>query len=255
MNKPVTIIALHGFTGGGADFSGFANQVKPHATWLCPDLPGHGPDPLLPCDPARAVKLIEENYPQTKATPTTQLTILLGYSMGARAALMHACKYPSRWDALVLISCNPGIEGEEQRQARREADEALAHKLEKSGSAPFIQEWQEQGLIRSQQNIRPDWYAAMQATRALHSAEGLAKSLKEFGQGSCPNHWPSLAHLKMPVLLLSGSLDDKYDAIARSMNKQIEHAQHTTIEGAGHMPHLEGPEATAARLSQFIDGL
>ena len=96
----------------------------------------------------------------------------------------------------------------------------------------------------------------MQASRATHTAAGLARSLRQFGQGSCPNLWPVLSNLTLPTLLLTGAEDVKYTRIAERMNRSFaHHTSHVTIPNAGHMPHLEQAEATAAVIDEFISAL
>lgn len=176
--------------------------------------------------------------------------------MGARAALQHACAYPESWDALILISPNPGIESAEERADRRKVDDKLAQRIETDGAAAFIDFWQSTPMIRSQQRIRDDWRTVMQASRVKHTATGLARSLREFGQGSCPNLWPKLTQLTMPVLLITGAEDIKYTRIAERMSEQLT-TFHTSniIDAAGHMPHLEQPEVTASVINEFVDRL
>ena len=252
MSKALTIYALHGFTGGGVDFAGFAQLALPQACWRCPNLPGHGATPHFPCGPDATIETIEAHYAATRKDHREDFKILLGYSMGGRASLLHACAFEEKWDALVLISCNPGIEAESERSARRSADLRLASKINDLGVDAFMEEWQEQPLIQSQRGIRPDWFDLMQQTRRQHTANGLARSLIEFGQGSCPNLWPQLKILNLPVLLISGTEDKKYRAICERMHHQMNNSKHTSIAGAGHMPHLEQPEQTAGILRQFI---
>ncbi len=255
------ILALHGFTGRGADFAPFARLCG--GNWHCPDLPGHGPQRQLDCSPEATVRQVTaaatrlprptaptQDSDQSAAAPK----ILLGYSMGARAALLHAVRHPDIWDALILISANPGIEDEAERATRRESDEALAQRIERDGLSAFLDFWQAQPLIRNQKNIRTDWYETMQANRASHSPAGLATSLRQFGQGSCPNLWPELAALKMPILLLTGEEDTKYTAIAQRMCASLpRHVSSVTLPRVFHMPHLEAPEASLQAIQNFLN--
>jgi 2-succinyl-6-hydroxy-2,4-cyclohexadiene-1-carboxylate synthase len=253
MKRPGTeILALHGFTGVGADFAPFA-ELCGLGPWHCPNLPGHGRDPSLDCSPEATLRLVEAERSSFNAQAATS-KILLGYSMGARAALLHAVTHPEAWDALILISPSPGLEDEAARAARRQTDEKLAARIEADGVAAFLDFWQNTPMIRSQQHIRADWYAAMRTHRRQHQAAGLAASLRQFGQGSCPDLWPQLGTLSMPVLLLTGSLDTKYGDIAARMARQLGHCQWTDVPGAGHMPHLEAPDASCAAIAQFLEG-
>jgi len=172
--------------------------------------------------------------------------------MGARAALLHAIENPQSWDGLILVSPNPGIEGGYDRQARRQADNALAASIRRNGVFAFLEFWQQTPMIRSQQNIRPERRKQMDANRMQHEAIGLAQSLELFGQGSCPNLWPQLTKLTMPILLITGEQDTKYTEIAERMTKSLPQAQHQVIAEAGHCPHLEKPEATLAIIEPFI---
>lgn len=248
------ILTLHGFTGVGSDFAPLAELCT--GSWHYPNLPGHGPNPSLDCSPEATVRFVEAertNFNVQHSTPK----ILLGYSMGARAALHHVIENPDHWDALILISPNPGIENEDERAERRAVDEKLAQRIENEGTDAFIEFWQNTPMIRSQKNIRPGWREVMQANRKLHTPEGLATSLRQFGQGNCPNLWPELSKLKLPILLVTGSEDLKYTAIAERMANELStfHAQPTThaiIDGVSHMPHLEDPAKTVEFVEEFI---
>ncbi len=280
MPKP-SILALHGFTGSGEDFKEFSPFCHTLGLWHCPDLPGHGTANDLDCTPEATVCFVQQQRIAMEAGPLLSCTtdeqpphdpadttdnkgpsstppshILLGYSMGARAALQHACAHPESWDALILISPNPGIESADGRTERRRVDDKLAQRIETDGAAAFIEFWQSTPMIRSQQRIRSEWRAAMRASRAQHTATGLARSLREFGQGSCPNLWPELSKLKIPVLLITGAEDIKYTRIAEQMASSFTpYTSHFTIPNAGHMPHLEQPGATAAAIDGFISSL
>ena len=172
--------------------------------------------------------------------------------MGGRAALLHACTHQKEWDALILISGNPGIEVKEARYSRRKSDHELASKLSEMGVDAFIKQWQEQPLIQSQRAIRSDWYNVLQMVRRQQTAEGLAASLKQFGQGACPNLWPQISGINLPVLLISGSEDAKYSSIAKRMHLEMNQSAHVSVAGAGHMPHLEKPVETAEAIQRFI---
>ncbi|MEM8868532.1 MAG: alpha/beta fold hydrolase [Verrucomicrobiota bacterium] len=255
------ILALHGFTGRGSDFLPLKDVVE--GEWHCPDMPGHGPVPQIDCTPEATATYIQSQYlqvSQSTATPQKE-RLLIGYSMGARAALIHALRYPRAWDALVLISLNPGIEDQKDRENRVEKDEALAQKIERGGVSAFLDYWKETPLIQSQQQLPANWRNEMQRARLAHTSTGLATSLREFGQGSCPNLWPNLSKLKVPTLLLSGQEDRKYSEIAARTKSVFESEQadcliqHVGIEGASHMPHLEQLDKSGAAITLFLSGL
>lgn len=177
--------------------------------------------------------------------------IALGYSMGARAALLHAITDPDYWDALILISGSAGLDSESEHAKRMQQDRALAERLLNDGVPAFLSYWQQTPIIRSQQRIRPDWREQMQTNRRQHTAEGLAASLREFGQAHYPNLWPELDKLRCPVLLITGEQDSKYCALAKHMHRLLPNAQWASVPNSGHMPHLETPGQTATLIKNF----
>ncbi len=258
-DRSLQFLALHGFTGCGADFAplrqllgGLHETATAPIGWHCPDLPGHGPDPSLDCSPRATLDFLQMQASAFDAQHST-FDVLLAYSMGARAALLHATVRPDAWDALILVSPNPGIEAESERAGRRRSDHALADRIEREGLEAFLEFWQQQPLIRSQQSIPAPWSEAMRANRLRHTAQGLAASLRQFGQGSCPDLWPDLPKLTMPVLLLTGEADAKYTATAERMHRALPNARHLSIPASGHAPHLERPSPACQAIRSFLN--
>jgi 2-succinyl-6-hydroxy-2,4-cyclohexadiene-1-carboxylate synthase len=85
-----------------------------------------------------------------------------------------------------------------------------------------------------------------------HTAEGLANALKTMGQGAQPDLWPGLQSLRVPTLLMTGVLDEKYTRIARKMSAELPLAWRVSFRGIGHAPHLECPEEYAAEVRSFL---
>jgi pimeloyl-ACP methyl ester carboxylesterase len=65
-----------------------------------------------------------------------------------------------------------------------------------------------------------------------------------------PDWRPQLANVSAPVTFVTGAMDTKFDAIARGLVSDCHDARHVVIEGAGHNPLLERPDAVAALLRQ-----
>lgn len=241
------LLALHGFSGGGADFLPLAQALAQEADWHLPDLPGHASSHALPCGPEAVIGFVEDHCQKL-----TLPRILLGYSMGARAALLHATTYPKSWQGLILISARSGIASEQARAERRKLDTERAAQILTLGVSAFLKQWQQQPLIRSQENIPTKIHADMQATRKKHTAAGLANSLQNFGQGNCPDLQPLLGRLTMPVCLISGEKDHQYHLYAEQMLGQLPNSIHRVIPDTGHMPHLENLPATTGVIHDFI---
>ncbi|MEO8604466.1 MAG: hypothetical protein ABI629_17980, partial [bacterium] len=67
-----------------------------------------------------------------------------------------------------------------------------------------------------------------------------------------PSYWERLHELAMPVLLLAGSADVKFTALARAMRDGIADVTLRIIDGAGHATHLEEPDAFSEAVAGFL---
>ena len=203
------------------------------------DLPGHGGSTTLRADLQGSAELIASTIP-----PST----LVGYSLGGRVALHLALARPGLVQRLVLIGATGGIDDNEERRQRRAADEQLADHLEDIGVDAFLDEWLAQPLFASlspQQSYRE--------VRRTNSTEGLASSLRLCGTGTQDALWDQLDQLSMPVLVLAGTLDEKFTDLGRRLVTALgANAEFIAIDEAGHCAQLEQPEATAAAIINWL---
>lgn len=254
-NKPkaARVLALHGFTGDGLDYKPLAEATQDFLNWYTPDLMGHGqsdsPKDLkyyLPHANQRYLNSIEKHCKLNHY-------ILMGYSMGGRAALNYAIEYPEKIAAVVLISTNPGPTQLRERRQRQQQDHALADRILNSNSMEaFMTEWLEQPIIATQKNIAEPIRLDMLKRRYQNNPVGLSHSLRGFGTGTMPTLWHRLDSLACPVLIVSGSKDIKYSVIAKQMAHRIPCAERASIRDAGHCAHLEQPQDFCRLLKNFI---
>ena len=115
----------------------------------------------------------------------------VGYSMGGRYALHVALRHPGLVRRLVLVSATGGIDDPRDRAARRQADEALAAKVETEGVAAFVAWWLERPLFAT----LPAEAAAVDS-RLGGTAAGLAASLRLAGTGTQQPLWSELRRCK-----------------------------------------------------------
>lgn len=244
------LVMLHGFTGSGANWSHIAEALDYHT--IAPDIIGHGLTDA-PSDPARY------HIEQTAADIVgliEQLELkrvrLLGYSMGGRLALYIALNYPKKVERLILESCSPGLASEAERAQRRTQDETLAERIEREGIRAFVTLWENLPLFETRKRLSPDIQAQVRERRLQNRVVGLANSLRGIGTGVQPSLWDTLPRLRIPVTLVTGALDQKYDQIARAMAEKIPHVRHVVIPDAGHTTHLEQPEKFIEALKQSL---
>jgi len=177
---------------------------------------------------------------------------LVGYSMGGRLALAYTARNPGRVRSLVLESASPGLATEEERAARRDADEALALRLETGGMAAFVDHWEALPLFESQRALPEEVQARHRALRLRNHPASLAASLRRLGTGCLPSYWGSLPALGVPVLVLVGGLDRKFTEIGRRMAAALPDATLAVVPDAGHTVHLERPEAWLEAVTPFL---
>jgi 2-succinyl-6-hydroxy-2,4-cyclohexadiene-1-carboxylate synthase len=172
--------------------------------------------------------------------------VYVGYSLGGRLCLQLALDRPELVEALVLVSATAGIRDDGERARRRADDEELARAVERDGADVFLERWLAQPLFAT---LPKDAAGSAARLGAGHEAQ-LARQLRDLGQGAQAPLWDRLEELELPVALITGTADPKYDAIADAMFELIDDCMHLPI-GGGHSLPLEEPHALAAALTTF----
>ena len=246
-----TIVMLHGFTGSTNTWRTVAGML-PGFRIVAIDCIGHGRTespvdvPLYEMD--NQVDVLEEVCRRLRLESFS----LVGYSMGGRIALSYAVKYPNRVEKLILESASPGLASEEERLARRQADNLQGDRIEEQGVESFVDFWENIPLFASQKRLPEDVRAEIRNERLQQNALGLANSLRGMGTGMMPPLWGNLEKLPMPVVLITGQLDEKFVNIAREMTAYLKKVRHLTVNDAGHAIHVENPSEFATILKETI---
>ncbi len=246
------LVLLHGFTGSTATWAPIARALSTRFLTVAIDLLGHGRSDA-PGDPERYG--IERSAADLLAVldrlELPQVSVL-GYSMGGRLALFLASAAPERVRALIVESASPGIAGEADRQVREAQDAALAASIEREGVPAFVDRWERHPLFATQCRLSRATRARLRAQRLVHTAHGLANSLRGMGQGAQPPLHDRLCAIRAPALVVVGELDAGYCAIGRELTRLIPGARFVVAAGAGHAVHLEQPETFRRIVSEFL---
>jgi 2-succinyl-6-hydroxy-2,4-cyclohexadiene-1-carboxylate synthase len=234
------LVLLHGFTQTGRSWLPIAHALAGRYRSATPDLPGHGdfaerrPASFTACDA------------YLRALSDAPFT-LVGYSMGGRVALHAALGLGERVRRLVLIGASPGIADASERAARAAADAALADRIEAIGLDAFVREWGAQPLF---DGIPRGVAELIDADRRRNTAAGLAAALRGLGTGVMPPLWERLGELALPVELVVGERDEKFRGVAAAMAERLPDARVHVVPGAGHVAHLEVPDALVELLGR-----
>jgi len=246
-SRAPTVLALHGFTGSGADFGPLREALGgKRFGWILPDFMGHGRseaptviDPyLLP-----ALLHLVDKCRQLASDPTR--IHLLGYSMGGRIAL----QYLARAGPLpcLLLSASPGLDDPEERHQRRQADRSLID-LRVDTPETFSERWESLPLIFPQTRLAEPLASALRERRRENRLGGLHRALLGSGTGSLPGLWRRLP--KLPgCRCFHGEKDPKFARLAESMHRLNPRFSVHKVKDSGHAPHLENPTA----LAELID--
>ena len=252
----VPVVLLHGFTGSVStwDALGRALAEAGHPV-VAVDLIGHGASDAPEAEARYAIERVADDLAALLGELGHRRARWLGYSMGGRVALVLAARHAASVAALVLEGATAGLADAGDRDRRARADEALAGRIERDGVAAFVEEWEALPLWESQRSLPGAVRERLRAQRLAHGAAGLARSLRGMSVGRQPSLWERLGELRPPTLLVAGSRDEKFTAIAREMAAALPNATMEPIEGAGHAAHLERPQLFAAAVRRFLDGL
>lgn len=236
--KGTPIVLLHGFTGTSATWKSLAETEAPGVQFITIDMPGHGKtkgNRLVTMDDfCDDLKGLLDHLQLGKI-------YLVGYSMGGRAALSFAASYPEKLIGLALESASPGLATEEEREQRMEVDEKLIQKIEGEGINSFVDFWQSIALFDTQKSLSREVQNNIREERLSQTEPGLVASLRGMGTGAQKSIWEKLLHLDFPVLLIVGSLDEKFVAINEQMSEWLPNATMEIFIDAGHAVHVEKP--------------
>ena len=232
-------VLLHGFTGGPSSWDRVVARLSSEPLRLT--LPGHlGTAGDVGFDDVSQLVLQDA---QAEAVE------LVGYSLGARVALVTALVNPERVRRLVLVGVNPGLREPSARDARRAADARWIELLRQEGLEAFVQRWRQLPLWDTQAALGPEILDSQHKLRMRHHPAGLADCLTHLGLSAMPDCWPRLSRLSMPVTLVVGALDAKFGRIAGQMAALVPRVEVVTVPECGHNVLLERPEAVAATLA------
>lgn len=247
------VLMLHGFTGSSETWAPLREALGARFATLAVDLPGHGRSGA-PEDPGRyALGRLAGDIARVLDAFGVERAAVLGYSLGARAALRFALDHPARVAALVLESVSPGIVDPGERAARLASDTVLADAIEREGVARFVDLWEQWPLFATQAALPEATRARLRAQRLANRSRGLANTLRGAGAGAEEPVLDQLATLSAPTLVIAGALDTKYVALGKLVERLMPRARLSVVEAAGHAVHLEQPTAFAALVADFLD--
>lgn len=235
-NGPV-LVFLHGANDNAGSWGKVAPAFAEQFHVVVVDLPGHGESepqtgPLTLADLRAAVARVVAN--EAKGEPA----VLVGNSLGALLAMVHAYEKPAEVARLVAIN-GGAITGDPEEAARlfpqtREDARALVELL-RDPKSPAVPDFVLDDIVRMA-NDGP-------LTRLARDAQGVASVLLD----------DKLQDVRVPSEIVWGASDRLMPiAYAERLAAGLPTARLTTIEQCGHVPQVECPDKLIETLRQVL---
>ncbi len=172
--------------------------------------------------------------------------VFVGISMGGVVAQGLAAERPDLLRALVLMNTGAKIGTPQMWQDR-------AAKLRKDGFPALQEAILERWFSARFRREEPDKLALWRHMLTRTPVEGYAGCCEAIAETDLKE---STARLRLPALAIAGGEDGATPAdLVRETADLIPGCDFHVIPGIGHLPPAEAPDATAALLNGFLDGL
>lgn len=171
--------------------------------------------------------------------------VIGGLSMGGYAAFALLRRAPGRFRGLILADTRPQPDADDARTGRMKMIELTR----RDGPRAIVEDMLPR--LIGPGNRRPDLEHRVRSMAEANTTAGLSGALVRMMRR--PDSTSLLGTIACPTLVIVGS-DDVLTPpqVAREMQRQIPKAGLAIIEGAGHLPNLEQPEAFNAAVSGFL---
>jgi pimeloyl-ACP methyl ester carboxylesterase len=265
------VVAVHGLGGSHANWHDLGPLLARRHRVLAVDLAGHGRTPRAGRSASvRAnCQLLGHFLDEVVERPA----VLLGNSMGAAIAMLHAAEHPERVSALALIG--PALPRTRTSVPNRAlakqvamfavpglAERSLARRRAKLGAEAFVQapleltcadpskvsaDFRAVAVRLCEERANgPDAEAAfLEAARSLGLLVTRAAAYREI-----------IASISTPGVVLQGAADRLVPASGvRQLGALQPGWPVHVLPGVGHVPQVEAPEASAALLLPFLDAV
>lgn len=244
------LVLVHGFGGDKDNWTRLARHLRHRFRVIIPDLPGYG-ESDSPSEMRYRVQDEVKRMHDFLAALGIEKAHLAGNSMGGYIVALYAATYPKNTTSLWLIN-NAG--------AFSAPPSELLRTLEAGAGNPLLPDNLEQfrrllGYVMSKPPYFPGAVIDVLGRRALAMRELRSQQFADIRDHS-PHLEDVLPGLKVPTHILWGDQDrlihvDSVGVLCRLLPQ----ASHTILQGIGHVPMLEAPEASAQDYLAFHDRL
>lgn len=241
------LIILHGLFGSARNWNGMARRLGEFCRAITVDLRNHGDSGH---DPAMGYADMVADLQGLLDTLGIAEAVVLGHSMGGKAAMGFALTHPERTTGLIVVDAAPvtyqgnhlGLVDTMQSLplAQLTGREDAAARLQADGVRDaVIRQFLLQNLVRTDSGYA--WRVNLDALRR-HMPELVA----------FPADWPHPAYTGPACFLAGADSDYLQPGYHPAIRRLFPAARIQTIQGAGHWVHADQPDAVLAAVRGFM---
>ena len=237
MGRPPLVI-LHGMLGSSRNWQTAGRDLAEHFHVLALDLRNHGRSPHAD---VMSYEAMVEDVLRWMDEQRLERATLLGHSMGGKAAMMLACRFPARVTKLVVVDIAPKDYHWVAHRAEFEAMNALdlAHLTSRAEAEmrfeTRVDDWAMRKFLGT--NLERTSEGRWRWVINLPALTGALPVLEKNPLGAAE-------HYDGPCLFVTGERSNYVAAGDREgIRRYFPTARFVTIAGAGHNPHMEQREA------------
>lgn len=240
-----TVIALNGFLGRKQDWS-LIEPLLPNG-WVLETVDVWSQDVFS------SLSEWSESFTEQIKSENEGTKVILGYSMGGRLALHALTKAPKLFQGAVIVSANPGLLTDADRNLRVMTDEVWSSKFLKDPWDQLIREWNSQTALRPPKSRGFDFIELQRAERDFDRHK-LSQVLRSWSLGVQQNLRSEIAKLPLPIEFVTGQDDVKFTSFTRDMlqTPAAGERSHSIVSDAGHRVPWDAPVQFRAILAKFL---
>ena len=264
-----TVVVLHG--GPGFNMEYIAKDLAPLATshaLLFYDQRGAGRSSLVTDSASLDGQRFSEDLEAVRQHFGLQRVTLLGHSWGAGVAALYASRYPERVKRLVIVDGIP-LQQKELAQAFQDLEARRD-----SSTRAQMQKWREARLANPGDATACRAYYVLWFGPFFGDTAAASRSQGDFCAGTAEarrnkmasvdrfvaaslGDWdwrPALRRVHAPALVIHGSADVLPVDGGREWAATLPNARFVLLDGVGHFPYLEAPDAFFTAVDGFLRG-
>ncbi len=259
------LVCVPGGPGRAAGYLEDLGRLSCHRRLVLPDTRGTGASGVPDDSGTYAFTALAGDVEALREHLGLEHLDLLAHSAGATVAQAYAARHPQRVNRLVLVTPGTRLQG-------RAVDDDIASILQRRSHEPWyadaaiafakLRETTDADEIRRLvPRLLPATYGRWDRRQQAHAAEERSQVSSAAREGFW-NHDTdfyelvvNLARVLAPVLVITGASDALSGVAAGDVVAQcFRDSRHVTLDGCGHYPWVDEPDAFVAAVMEFLGG-